>query len=81
MTTNGHAYKIEDGIPMPGAKSGSGFADCLRRMGTGQSILVAGAQSQSSVFARAYSVSKRSADSRKFATRKVEGGVRVWRTA
>lgn len=70
--------KIEKDVPLPPRSSGDSKKSVLWRMSVGDSVLVTDA-SQSVVAARAKSVANRSGY--KFATRKVEGGVRVWRVA
>ena len=79
-------FVIEDNIPLPPAKrgrfgeKGSGLDGALTRLQVGQSILVPN-KSQKHVSASARVCARRMADGRKFATRVVDGGVRVWRVA
>jgi len=69
-------FKIEKGIPIPPAREGSGLTATLRKLAVGDSIFCRGI-TQQSVSTISSRFSKR--DGLKFVTRKVKGGVRVWR--
>lgn len=69
-------YVIEDGVPVPRAKAGrnpSSLTAALRAMGVGQSVLVADKEQRSLA---CYWGRLRP---KKFVSRNVEGGVRIWR--
>ena len=67
--------KIEKDVPMPEFRA-SGVTAALRRMDVGDSIFLRGKKS-SNVTSLAAILTKKT--ERKFATRTVEGGIRVWR--
>jgi hypothetical protein len=72
--TNGE-LKIEDGIPLPGRKGGTGYTATLRKLEVGQSVVlpVRGAH--------ANALAKNAMGSGAFACRKVDDDhTRVWRT-
>lgn len=74
-------FKIEKGIPLPPRRSTHAARDKygFTRMEVGDSIFFADAK-PSAIRNVAYTASKDGARmGRKFATRTVEGGVRVWR--
>lgn len=71
------AFEIEDRIPLP-PKSSSKIKYPLAEMKVGQSFFAPGVKS-SAISGRAATVAKASGDGRKYATRVVDGGVRVWR--
>lgn len=76
-------FKIEDGVPLPGFGRGSkerGLAHALRQMQIGQSILVPD-RDQRHVSSQACATAKFATDGRRYTTRVVDGGVRVWRVA
>jgi hypothetical protein len=73
---NGHEFQIEDGIPMPTPKGGGGMRAALRKLKAGQSILFPEDSSENSVSASAHQILGQG----NYACRKVEGGIRVWRT-
>lgn len=70
-----NAYKIERGIPIP-PKGGerTGLTATLRALDVGDSFLIANEKER----LRALHFASRAGV--KIATRKVEGGIRVWRT-
>lgn len=70
-------YKIEDGIPPP--RRGN-LAAQIRAMTAGQSLLVSD-RPQGSVASQGNSASKIIGDGRKYTTKQVDGGVRIWRIA
>jgi hypothetical protein len=65
--------KIEKGIPIPPPR-GLGISAALRAMDVGDSFLITGRNQASASSALGRFAPK------KFATRNVEGGVRIWRT-
>jgi len=64
--------KIETGIPMPPEKSGPRKTAVWHEMAVGDSVFVAGKFSGGTLSAAR-------ASGKRFATRKVDGGTRVWR--
>lgn len=79
-------FKIESGIPIPEARSrlATGLADALRKLEPGQSFLVPyrdGDRSgtQRVITTAASDFKKRREPRRKFVTRCMDDGVRVWR--
>lgn len=80
--SNGHTFKVENDIPIPGGGSSkSGFAAAIRNLKIGQSVLNNKSSSPGSISAQAASVAFRAGDGRRYVTRTVEGGTRVWRVA
>jgi hypothetical protein len=70
-------FVIEDGIPIPPKRPkrpGAGLTDAARSMEVGQSLLVPGAKSTSTVAGTLYRLRPM-----RYTSRKVEGGVRIWR--
>jgi hypothetical protein len=72
------SIKVESGIPLPPTNSThqSGVSNTLRTMKIGESFLYRGLPVTVRIIANRIS---KEAGGRKFATRKVEGGLRVWR--
>jgi hypothetical protein len=77
-------FVIETGIALPPPRRGPGrvadpnsLAGVLRRLEVGQSVLIAGRTSETRRMGSRFVRLK----PKKFATRLVEGGVRIWRTA
>jgi hypothetical protein len=70
-------YTIEDGISPP-PHSPRGLSGILQKMQPGQSVLVHGRTSHS-ISGTIYLVRRNAQDGRKYMTRKIEGGIRVWR--
>lgn len=71
-------YKIENDIPVPPNRSKNArnaFTDAVKALDVGQSFFVE--MLQANVCTRANIIAK--ATGRKFTTRKVEGGIRIWR--
>jgi hypothetical protein len=68
--------KIDRGIPLPPSRRGRGSSWPFAELQVTDSFLVTG-QPQTQVAARMKYWSERL--SRRFATRKVDGGIRVWR--
>lgn len=70
-------YKIEKGIPLPATKTSKKGESILRLMEVGDSLFTDKKQSIAAAWAsgvgKAYNL--------KFATRRVEGGTRIWRIA
>jgi len=79
-------YAIEDGIPIPadgrGKTRGTGVLGVVGRLEPGQSVLIVD-RTQASVAASGQVLRRtgRVPDTAQYTTRKVEGGVRIWRTA
>jgi hypothetical protein len=71
------AFVIEKGVPFPGPQ-GRGLFGAVRRMEVGDSIFVADGK-QNTVSATGSAIGRRTG--RKFMTRKVEGGIRIWRVS
>lgn len=74
-------YVIEKGVPIPqdrGQGHRTGFSRALRALEVGDSMLVP-EMTQNGVSARASSLSK--ITGQKFITRRVEGGIRIWRVS
>lgn len=69
-------YVIEDGIPCPSVYR-TGLTAVLRTMEPGQSVFVAQLQHRVSGITSAL---HRRLPSRRYRTRTVEGGTRIWRT-
>jgi hypothetical protein len=77
------SFPIEKDIPFPGARARNGMAEAIRAMEIGDSVfdpckgldvgLVINRQSNWSGAAKA--------EGRKVATRRMDGGIRVWRIA
>lgn len=67
-------YKIEKDVPIPPKNAGRGSKYPFPEMEVGDSILVELKQSSAATLTRAI-------PDMKFATRKVEGGTRIWRIA
>ena len=78
MKDNGQ-FKIEKGIPIPDSRHVAGFSAMLRKLKPGDSILRTGIICGGQVTGNIGKVSKQTGF--KFTTRKVEGGVRVWRVS
>jgi hypothetical protein len=79
-------YVIEDGIPIPpdgrGKCRGTGLSGVIEKLQPNQSLFVAD-KTQAAVASTAQMLRSRNRvpASAQYATRKVEGGVRIWRTA
>ena len=73
------AYVIEDGIPLPARTRGllSPLGAAVRALDVGQSVMVPGATRKTGITGTVWAAGK--LFGRKFATRTVEGGIRVWR--
>lgn len=87
---SGHLLHIERGIPVPPPQVGGGCPPGRtkrvpwRRMRVGDSVLVRAAKTRRQKMQMALATNARRVSDEtgaKFATRQVEGGVRVWRTA
>lgn len=69
-------FKIEKGVPVPPSRGGRRTVYPWRDMEVGDSALIPGGdQARIGASVRTFGLSA----GRKFVTRKVEGGVRVWR--
>lgn len=66
---------IEKGVPIPDNRIKTGLYPALRSMDVGDSVFIAGAKKN--VATAAFSKHR----PRTFTLRKVEGGIRIWRTA
>ena len=82
-------FEIENNVEMPKkcANNGSAAKYPFREMEVGDSFFVPAESAESAhrvqinISSSSVQMSKREGAGKKFATRKVEGGVRVWRTA
>jgi len=72
------AIEIEKNVPIPSLKRATGVSVAMAQMEVGDSIFCK--DKTSSTLAGSITYSKRKTGN-KFATRSVDGGVRVWRTA
>ncbi len=80
MSTNG-AYKIEDGVALPPPRGkGAGLRNALEALVVGQSIFVPAGE-HATVSAAGRNAAKRANDGRQYTTRRVDGGLRIWRIA
>jgi hypothetical protein len=71
--------QIEKGVPIPPKTTTKGRRmNPIRELEVGDSVLIAG-KYQENVASRAGRITRQTG--RRFVTRKVEGGVRVWRVA
>jgi len=77
-----NGFVIERGVPLPLANPRCGRADAIRNLAVGESILFKDTTTNY-VGATARTIRQREADkeTRKYVTRTVTGGVRIWRTA
>ncbi len=77
-----NTFKIEKGIPFPGARvtSAPNLSETLRAMNVGDSALIPG-RSPKNIYSQANVVAKLAADGRKYAVRTTPEGQRVWRIA
>jgi hypothetical protein len=74
-------FVIERGVPLPPARYGrkpGSFMETVRSLNVGDSFVVTG-KHQDVVASTCRVVRGRMNDGRNYATRKVDGGVRVWR--
>ena len=80
-------YVIENGITVPRARASRGISATIRLLNVGQSFLFPETNSaliskqHTRLAATARGVAISMMDGRKFATRRVDGGVRIWRIA
>jgi hypothetical protein len=73
---NGHALKIDRGIPVPaGNRQNKGYSAVIRQLRKGDSVLLPEVKIQTAV-QLCYQISN---DKTMFTRRSEEGGVRVWR--
>lgn len=75
-------FVIEKDVPLPESHSShrGGLSGALRKMEVGDSILLKD-KSQHFISAAGQTVAMRENDGRKYMTRTVEGGVRIWRVS
>ena len=74
--------EIEHAIPIPesGRKPGNNWTEVVQKMEIGDSVLVSNAKAQN-VAATFRTAALRSGFDYKFTTRKIDGGVRIWRVS
>jgi hypothetical protein len=72
-------YKIEDNVPLPLTFGGTASKYPFDKLQVGQRFVVTDGKSIDSVRTSAYQAGRRLG--MKFATRTVDGGLRVWRVA
>ena len=77
------SFKIEKDVPMPGLNRKVGIAEAIRAMEIGDSVLdpCDGLDVTKQRHRQTNWVTQAKENGRRVATRRVEGGVRVWRIA